>query len=36
MTIEAENLINNLIELSDKYGLSENEANEIIENNRDW
>ena len=36
MTIEAENLFNKLIELSVKYGLSENEANEIIENNRDW
>jgi hypothetical protein len=36
MTIEAESLLNKLIELSVKYGLSENEANEIIENNRDW
>lgn len=36
MTIEAENLFDKLIELSIKYRLPENEADEIIENNRDW
>jgi len=36
MTIEAENLFEKLIEISVKFGLTENEAIDIIENNRDW
>ncbi|SHL73587.1 hypothetical protein [Flavobacterium chilense] len=35
-TIEAENLFDKLIDLAIKYGLSDADADEIIENNRDW
>lgn len=35
-SIEAENLVDTITELSQKHGLSEREAIEIIENNRTW